>query len=234
MRKDILNLKFQKFLLKYGPNYSEEALSYIKENFGKPIDYKTTPDVLRQIYTDFGMYPDEENFYLAHLKKIRNNFDITKNILEVGCGPVPAFGNILAKEQLRLGSGTITVYDPRLVVEKPKYPNMKLYKKNFTLDTSVSNYDLITGIFPCEATEDIIKSACTNKKDFYVAMCGCTHFDYFYIIMHKYMVSPYMYQQYVISKAEELLENNNNGRLCVDVIDDNFEIDYPILYNKKS
>ena len=83
---------------------------------------------------------------------------------------------------------------------------------------------------PCEATELIIEQACRNQKDFYVAMCGCTHFDY---IPWGMYVSSEMYQDHVIRKTEQLLKEYDNGELVIERLDDNYAIDYPILYNRK-
>lgn len=51
-------------------------------------------------------------------------------------------------------------------------------------------------------------------------MCGCVHYD--------------AYQYYTINIAKRYLEQYDNGILIVDKLDDRFDIDYPIIYNKKS
>jgi hypothetical protein len=61
-------------------------------------------------------------------------------------------------------------------------------------------------------------------------MCGCTHFDY---IPWGMYVSTEMYQDYVIRKTKQLLKEYNNGELVIEQLDDNYPIDYPILYNRK-
>lgn len=232
MKKDeILKLRFEKFILKHGLMYDKDALEFIINNFWNYMNEATAPDVLMEVYSELGVYDKENNMYLEHLNKIKENFDIRSNILEIGCGSIPAFGNLVAKEQLKLGKGTITVYDPYLVLDKPKYPNMVLHRNIFTEKKDADNYDLITGIFPCDATELIIKKACENKKDFYIGMCGCSHFKYPEASIYGY--NPEAYQNYVISLARHLLEKNNNGELCIDYLNSKYDIEYPILYNKK-
>lgn len=226
----IINLKFKKFLLQYSSKYEKGMLNYIKNNFWILMDEERIPSILKQVYSEVGVYENRDNFYLEHLKKINENFDIRCNILDIGSGVIPAFANLVAKEQLKLGSGTITLYDPMLITNKSKHRNMKLNKKKFKSRTDITNYDLITGIMPCEATSDLIEAACKNKKDFYLAMCGCTHkkgssYDY---------MDPSSYQNYIIEKTKKLLKKYNNGILVVDKLDDKFNIPYPILYNKKS
>ena len=226
-KEEILKLRYEKFLLKYGSLYDERMINYIKENFWDSMD-ETVPDVLMQLYSEFGIL--KNNFYLEHLNKIKQYFNITGNLLEVGSGVIPAFGNLVAKEQLRIGKGNITLYDPMLILDKPKYPNMKLVKKEFTLNTDVSNFDLITGILPCGATEDIIESACKNNKNFYIAMCGCTHFKTFPLFKP---LTAEAYQDQVISMTNNLLKKYDNGELVIEKLDDSYELNYPILYNKK-
>lgn len=226
-REEILKLRYEKFLLKYESLYEERMINYIKEHFWDSMD-EVAPDVLMQIYSEFGVL--KNNFYLEHLNKLKQKFDITGNILDVGSGVIPAFGNLVAKEQLRIGSGTITLYDPKLILVKPKYPNMKLVKKEFTLDTDVSNFDLITGVFPCAATEHIIESACKNNKNFYLAMCGCTHFKAFPLFTP---LTAETYQDHVINLTNNLLKKYDNGKLVIEKLDDSYELNYPILYNKK-
>ena len=233
LNKGIIGVKLEEFIKKYGSIYDEDMLDYIKENFFTMYGSKETTDVLRQIYSDLDMYEEDENLYIEHLNKIKSNFNIESDVLEVAGGCIPSFANILAKEQIKLGKGTITVYDPSLVKTESKYSNLKLYKNSFYLDTDVSKFNLIVGLYPCNATLNIIESACVNKKDFYVAMCGCVHFDF--IRSMQYGMSPAIYQDYIISNAKRLLEENNNGTLVIDEINEKYgESEYPVLYNKRS
>ena len=226
-KEEILKLRFEKFLLKYESLYDQRMINYIKENFWDSMD-EVVPDVLMQVYSELGIL--KNNFYLEHLNKIKQNFDITGDVLEVCSGVIPAFGNLMAKEQLKIGCGTITLCDPALILDKPKYPNMKLVKDKFTLDTNINNFDLITGILTCEATEDIIESACKNHKNFYIAMCGCTHFKAFPLFTS---LTPEVYQKQVITLTKNLLKKYDNGELVIEKLDDSYELNYPILYNKK-
>ena len=221
---------FEVFKRQYKDRYTETAWEYIEENFWLFVFSNTAPDILMQIYHEIGIEAESGNFYKEHLRRIKNIFGIDRNIVDVASGIIPAFAQNIAYEQRKIGQGTITIYEPYLIIEKPKYHNMTLQKKEFTTETHIKEFDLVTGIMPCEATETIIEAACKNQKDFYVAMCGCTHFEY--IPWGKY-VSSEAYQDYVINKTLRLLEKYDNGKLVVDKLDDNYGIDYPILYNRK-
>ena len=167
VRLEKIDKVYKEFLLKYGKNYSEGALEYIKEHFYEFLSDFDAPDIILQLYSKFGILGNDNNRYQEYLNILNNNFDIKGNILEVGGGFVPAFAELLALKQLKLESGTITVYDPNLVINDSKYKNLKLVKEAVGEDLDVSNYDTIVGIMPCSATELIIRLACEKNKNFF-------------------------------------------------------------------
>lgn len=221
---------YASFCKKYKKLYSPDEWGYIEENFWTYVFSSAAPDILMQIYTELGIESPKGNYYKRQLTNLKRKFDIRCNILDVGSGMIPAFANLLAKEQLELGTGTVTLYEPLLLTTEAKHRNMTLYKTEFTTNTHIKEFDLLIGILPCEATESIIENACRNQKDFYIAMCGCTHFEY---IPWGMYVTPEMYQDYVIEKTNRLLKEYDNGTLVVEKLEDETDLDYPILYNRK-
>ena len=226
MTKKKIKEKFNVFVNEYESKSDEEAFKYIRDNFWKYRKSYDIPDILIQVYSELGLYNNKTNIYLNHLKKIKSLFPIDCNILEIGGGMIPVFANILAHEQLKLGKGTVTVYDPMMSLICSKYKNLKLIKEKFDHDMDISKYDLIIGILPCEASEEIIKSSCNNHKNFYLQMCGCTHFTQDQIM--KYGLSDKAYHKYLIELASKLLNEN----IKVDKIENKFGFDYPIIYKK--
>jgi hypothetical protein len=222
--------KFADFKTQYKHLYDKEDWTYIEKNFFDSLGKKEVPGILMQVYGALEINNSPAKFYRRHLRLIKNRFPLTGNIVEIGFGYVPGLGTMIAHEQLRLGAGTITLYDPLLVEEKPKYSNMTLRKEEFKSNTDISNYDLVIGIMACEATESILENAIKNHKDFYVAMCGCVHADYgFY---PGYYMTPEDYQELVIDGAKKLIKEYNHGHLGITRLE-NTELNYPILYNKK-
>ena len=51
-KEEIIRLKFEKFLLKHASAYSEDLLSFVKDNFLSCINDEV-PDILMQIYEIF-------------------------------------------------------------------------------------------------------------------------------------------------------------------------------------
>ena len=215
-----------RFMREYSDKYSEkqrELLSeYLQENVGSYFNQME----LFQIYSYLGLMKDEDNIYYGYYEKMKENFDIDCDILDVACGNIPAFGMIVSEKQLQLANkGTVTVCDPALIFESCDKANMKLVKAPFDSNYDVSKYDLITGIMPCSTTRDIVKAACENNKDFYIGLCGCAPDGYAY------------------SDGETYLDKNLNyikdmcyiyGRDVQEVVlDPNYVVRMPVVYSKK-
>ncbi len=228
----ILKMKFENFKTKYSSKYSKEAWEYIEENFFSMIHSKETPDILMQIYSELGINPSAAVFYKKHLKLLKSIFPLDGNIVEVASGRIPAFANMLAKEQGKLGKGTVTIYEPLLVELEPKYPNMTIHNEYFREDTDIAFADLVVAIMPCDVTETILENAIKSGKPFYVAMCGCVHSPWASMYSFGFGTSPEIYQQQVMAKAESLIEEYGGEELQVTKLK-NSPIDYPILYRKK-
>ena len=227
---EIAMRKLNQYMKQYGHLYTEHCREYIKENFLLYLSAPTAPDVLMQIYETVGCGVKKGSFYNAHLARIQEMYGLDKNILEVAGGMMPAFANKVAAKQAKTKKGTITVYDPDLIITQPNFKNLTLHKEKFMPDTDVHSFDLVTGLLPCDATEAIISASCKAQKEFYVAMCGCVHFAGYDPFGYY---TPHMYQQYVIQLAQNLLKEYDNGELVVDYLPDEYQIDYPILYNRK-
>lgn len=222
---------FNEYKSKYIDQYDEYMSNFILNNFYEYIGQRQVYADLLEIYSDFGMISDEDNHYVAYLDKIKNNFSLDRNILEVASGPLPALANMIAKEQLKLGNGTITVYDPKLIYTNSKYENMKLYKDNFSSEVDVSCFDLIISIMPCTVTEDVLESIFKNNKDYFVAFCGCDHYPDFNPYYMYNIPNPSYF--YYLRDAKEYNEKYNLGELIEDELDEKFQIPYPIIYNKR-
>jgi hypothetical protein len=215
---------FKSYIEQYGHLYSAAALEHINDNFATGLDNDMRADVLNQVYAHLGMLTDEQNLYKGYLKLLKYNFNIDNNILEVGGGYLPVMAEYIDCEQQQIGTGTITVYDPNLVVNK--LGNINLVKKEFKPNYNISEYDLVMGIMPCEATEMIIKAANNANKDFFIGLCGCTHFD------HNYYehISSQQWFNYIYRRANENL--NEDRQIDIKLIDQSYGLPYPVIISK--
>ena len=228
--KTELERKFKEFKHKFALNYSPAAWEFIEEHFFTDMEEKDVPDILKQVYSELGVKAPSVKYYHKHLNLLKKLYPLDGNIVEVASGRIPAFANLIAREQGKIGKGTITLYDPLLVDLTPKYPNMALHKEPFDENTDIRDANLVVSLFPCEVTEHVLNSAIANDKDFYVALCGCAHrvkgpFGY-------YNMPASLYQQKVIDDSDFLLKDLGYGTLGVKSFKGT-PYDYPILYRKK-
>ena len=166
------------YLKLYGKMYDKEILEYIINNYQDAIGKKDRLCELSQIYARLDILPRNINTYIYYLRKLVNNHDINSNILEVGGGCYPIFAHYLATKQKRGKKGKITVYDPKLITSRLNHIVLK--KERFTSETDVSNYDLLIGIMPDEATVDLVKHATNYHKELFLVLGEYKLFLHYY------------------------------------------------------
>ena len=154
-----LSERYRIYMNKHGNMYNDEIKRILDQNFIDNIGNRQIYSVFTQLYDRFGAFREDENYYVEHLNKIKNIFNIDCNVIEIGAGCCPTFASRIAREQFKINRGTITVYDPNLIIGSvDKYENMKLCKTKFEYDTDISKYDLVVGIMPCLCTNNIIEA----------------------------------------------------------------------------
>jgi len=199
-------------------------LEFIKENFNEYLDKQEPVDILKQIYAELTLLKPENNIYLAVLEKIKELYNINSNILEIGCGAFPVFSKYIDKEQT---NGSITAFDKYLA--PTKLGNIKLYNRNLTKENNVEKFDLLVGIWPCDATTLIIEKAYEANKDFFIAPCKCTHFSKEYLRYHLPSLEDWENFLYHFAR-------NNVGpdkEVEVDYLDSKYNFNQKIIYTRK-
>ena len=227
--------RFKKFYERYGHRYPREVIRYIDIYFESCLEEGLCSDILMQVYQELGVKRLIPSYYEVNANKITENFDIGCHIAEIGSGFLPALANIIASRQLKIGKGTITLFDPLLLPKRPIYKNMTIKREFFTRDTDISQFDLIISTLPCSLTEDIIETACRNHKDFYVAMCECNHLDD-YIDIDIHDDDNEIYESFMIDRAVTHFIKHNNQKdkeLYTDTLDDGYGMYAPIIYTKR-
>lgn len=212
------------FLNKYGYSYEQSDLDFIKRTFLSLMGIKS-PDVrLSQIYSHLGFFNRDEDPYLGYLNKFEEHFNVDSNILDIASGCFPSWANKIAKKQIEIGSGRITLYDPKLVIDRPLTKNMTIHKEAFTKSVNIKSYDVITSILPCEATRLVINSSLKNKKDFFVALCGCH--------VSSKLDSIHFTHDEIINQVYRDIKESNLGSLEVDSLGTKYNNHLPILIYK--
>lgn len=211
------------YLIEYGKYYTEQDLNFIKYNFLSYLGLRSPDTRLSQIYSHLDMYKDDNDPYLGYLDRFEEHFNVDSNILDIASGCYPAWAEKIAIKQARLGSGSITIYDPKLVISKPVGP-MVLHKKCFNSSVSIQGFDVVTSILPCEVTNLVINSALENNKNFFVALCGCHN--------KKSDNSSFFTHDDIINKIYRNIKSYGNGTLEIDRLGNSYNNHLPILVYK--
>lgn len=230
-KEELLN-KFLEHMSEYGDKYPDVLRKALFTNFLNSIGDNGVFVEFTQMFDLFDAIAPCGNIYIGFLDLLKKCFDINCNILEVGGGSIPTFGKYLATEQLKSGVGTITIYDPALISRK-KYGcrNLHLHKKEVTNKTNIDAYDLVVGIMPCLGTDVMLELIEKYKKDFFIAFCGCDHESY-KLGYHPYGFYRPSYKDNIMY-AKRICEENNLGELVIDYLPERYEMEYPIIYNKR-
>ena len=104
------------------------------------------------------------NRYQHFSKFIKAIYPDAKKILEVGCG-----AGELCQLLTELGY-EVTALDYVKYNSLDKQ-GIEFYEKEFTLDTDISEFDLVVGLHCCDATERVIRNCINNDKEFAVVVC---------------------------------------------------------------
>lgn len=215
------------FLNKHITDYTEREIKYIKRNATSIM--QSTPniyvaDILRQIYDELGLLPDAGNMYHGFANLLENNFDLNGHIIEVGGGVIPSLAKKIA---LRQQSGTITVYDPRVIPQMTNSPNLILKRQAFTKNTLIPNANIIIGFMPCDATIPIIEAAALNNIDFMIGLCeGGARTGY------EWLESEDEWLSFITYTARHNLKKRDDKTLGILSLE-SYGDPYPIIYSKK-
>lgn len=216
--------RVQNFLEAHKDKYIPREIEFIKRNASWGYSTPYVSDIMRQIYDETGLLEDDKNMYEGFVKLLEENFDINRDIIEVGGGMIPSLAKRLA---LRQKSGTVTVYDPRLIEEIPKTDNLILKKEMFDKDTPIGNSTLIIGFMPCDATNIIVDVACKNNMDFMIGLCeGGSRKGYEWVEDEDEWIGHVKYN------AKKGMRETDMGSLG-EIFMPKYQNPYPIIYNKR-
>lgn len=214
------------FLNAHLNDYTEREIKYIKNNAAVlPSGIKNPhfSSILTQIHDEVGLFTKEKSIYSDFLNLLEDHFDINRNIIEVGSGPIPTLAKKIALHQK---TGTITVYDPRLIVPALKPDNLIIKREVFRKETEIQNAQMIIGFMPCDATIAIIESATLNQLDFMVALCeGGSRRGY------GWLETDEEWTGYIEYLAERNMKSTAMGTLEKTKLYN--DSPYPVIYNKR-
>ena len=206
----------------YDP-YEYERIKYYIEH--DKSDENFTRDIMREIYDELGMIPEDQNMYTRFMQEIDENFGINnRHIIEVGGGIFPRLGHRIHLQQQ---NGTITVYDPRIGKRIEGDDTFILKREEFTRKTPLGNCNLLIGLMPCKGAEPLIDQAIKHEKDFMLWFCeGGPHGDcYDYFEDEREWLGSMMYD------IERGVREHHMGKVIQKTLDKYSH--YPIVYNQR-
>lgn len=227
--KDSNYLIVSKFLEKYPEIFSDLEKSFILDfaKFGDEGCDGLLPDLVREVYDELGVLPDNKNLYKGFIEMAEQVFNLKdRNILEIGGGVLPRLGIRISSSQ---DFGNVTVYDPRLSKYAEDSEKLKLVRKKFNREMNVDDIDLMLGLMPCKAAEVIVDVATKNKIDFMIALCeGGLHGEEF-----DYYEDDEEWRDSLIHSARRVVDGTEMGKLMVKYMT-RYDNPYPVIYNDRS
>ena len=97
IREDITGIRIfyqiDKFLREHTDDYSlaEKKLILDNRTWGKTS--ALVVDILRQVYDELDMLDPDKNIYEGFANLLEENFDINRNIVEIGGGKIPSLAH---------------------------------------------------------------------------------------------------------------------------------------------
>lgn len=212
------------FLNQHPESYTEAETRRIKLIAARNPRNKYVTDLIAQISDEIEMLPDDLNIYQGFLNILDNNFDIDRDIIEVGGGVIPSLAKKIALKQKK---GTITVYDPRLMPNLRSKDNLRLKRQMFGKRTSIHDAKMIISLMPCDSTHLILEVARQHGIDFAIGLCeGGTRRGFEYIETEEEWISCVKYM------AERAVRDGNLGTLETASLKE-YGSNYPVIYNKR-
>mgnify|MGYP004512973647 FL=1 len=212
-KEDIAYCNFRE---KYGSGYELFHLQELATNFSDSKNKKK--DYVACVRSFLNLDLEERDRYKAYFKFLKENFDLTGNILEIGAGTFPTLAHYIDKEQQLKESGSIEIYDPLLVTMNLE--NIIANKSLFEDDKKTKDKDLLIGMAPRDATEVIVRTANKYKKPFSILMC-------------PNIKKSSKYDEELDALLELINSTKNDSyNVGVSYLDKNCYYPYPIVYKK--
>lgn len=153
-----------------------------------------TVDVYQSYYNEllswFDVFDRSEDPYAGFVDVIEKKVGSLKekNVLEIGCGPVPSLSRIILermRDENGEVNGTITAYDPDLVLREDELPGVTLVKSLFDEKTPLPTNALIVSMTPVVEAAQIIGLRVNKEKVAGIIKLGITEGTEFKAILDR-------------------------------------------------
>ncbi len=208
-------------------NYQTYQAEYIL-NAMKKDDTIYAPEYALEIFDAWGLLAEEVNPYHNFGKYIIENTNVGRDVVEVSAGQLARLSHRLRSEQIKLGKGTLHVYD-KMLKDVIVNENYVVHRENLNELTNLGSASLIVSLKPCKANELVLRRAITENRDFIIGLCDCDHspsceFDGYYDLE--------AYRETLRREAKELMAIYG-GELIETVLPGTYRKEIPIWQNVK-
>lgn len=166
----------------YGKTYAQEELyEWEMEEFVPLHEFLlfgleeayNNKDIYQSYYNEilswFDVFERSEDPYAGFVDIIEKKVGSLKgkNILEIGCGPLPALSRIISermRDENEKIDGTLTAYDPDLVIRDEELPGVTLVRSLFDEKTPLPTDALIVSMTPVVEAAQVICLRVNKEK----------------------------------------------------------------------
>lgn len=207
----------REFIKEYGSGYDPLTLQTLIFDFSDVMEKRK--DIAAPVRSFLGLEKDEKDRYKGYFKYLKDNFDITGNVLEIGCGTFPVLAHYVDEHQKLNNSGSIEAFDPLLCVSE--LGTITLRKQAFNEDVDISNKDFAYAFALKGYYEEFIRIMNHNKLPFCIGLS-------------RYKAEGFKeyedYYNFLLNYAKETKEDD--GIVEMTYLDENYDYEFPIISKK--
>lgn len=185
-----LNDKFDQYIDTYNDAFLKEETDKLRLCLNNGLFTSNLPCEITQFYHEYDLINKKLDIYYGFKELLENIYsDLNKrNIVEIGAGRVPQ----LSRELAKTSDKQIVALDRIISKKNNNYDNLNVVKGEFFGETTLSDKQLLVGLYPCESTLDIVKVACKHDTDFLILICDCIYGQSKSLILSDYLQNKFL------------------------------------------
>ena len=182
----IIFKKAEKYLQDNPERFNDDEKKIFRLQLDDYLNYPNQRSIDDNVY-DFFVNCDitkDQNRHILFAKYLIKKYSPSThpNLLDVGAGRMCHLSNRLARNNFN-----ITSMDPKIRLSESEAKQQKIskiitskfycddYAPKETTGTNITDYDIIVGLEPCDATEHIIRQSLKYDKPFDISLCATHH-----------------------------------------------------------
>lgn len=209
---------YREFIMKYAKEYDPLILQCLAFDFSDRVGKKK--DIAAPVRSFLNLDNEKNDRYKGFFKFLKDNFDMTSDVLEIGCGTFPVLAHYVDNYQTSNKMGTIEAFDPLLQINS--LGNIILNKRNFNEGDEISNKSFAYAFALKGYYEEFITIMNKNKKPFCLGLS-------------MYKKDEFnSYEDYYNYLFDYAVKTNVNDNYSIEMmyLDDSYGYEFPIIVKK--